>query len=84
MLHSLKKGIFSTIATWLSCEKHGEDDVTRKFNDLRVGDLDKEFLLDIFGSDARKETGLIDPFTVVCLVAWPFFFYYYYFFIFYY
>ena len=38
-----------------------EDDVTRKLNDLRVGDLEKkEFLLDIFGSDARKEMGLID------------------------
>ena len=35
-------------------------DVTRRGDDLRVGDLDKEFLLDIFGSDARKETGLID------------------------
>ena len=60
---ALRKGMrsFFPLATWLSCKKHVEDDVTRKLDDLRVGALDKkEFLLDIFGSDARKEMGLID------------------------
>ena len=60
---ALRKGMksFFPLATWLSSKKHVEDDVTRKLDDLRVGDLGKkEFLLDIFGSDARKEMGLID------------------------
>ena len=60
---ALRKGMksFFPLATRLSCKKHVEDDVARKLDDLRVGDLDKkEFLLDIFGSDARKEMGLID------------------------
>ena len=35
-----------------------EDDVILKLKDLHIGDLKrKEFLLDIFGSDARKEVG---------------------------
>ena len=38
-----------------------EDDVKRKLVDLRIGELErKEFLLDIFGSDVRKEMGLVD------------------------
>ena len=38
-----------------------EDDMTRKLVDLRIGELErKEFLLDIFGSDVRKEMGLVD------------------------
>ena len=49
------------IATWLSCKKHVEDYVTRKLLELRIGESErKEFLLDIFGRDAREETGLID------------------------
>jgi len=51
----LRKGMksFFPLATWLTCKNHVEDDVTQKLNDLHVGDLDKkEFLLDIFGSDA--------------------------------
>ena len=56
-----KHKIYSIVFIALSCKKHVEDDVTRKLDDLRVGALDKkEFLLDIFGSDARKEMGLID------------------------
>ena len=39
------------ITTWL----------TRKLLELRIGESErKEFLLDIFGSDAREERGLID------------------------
>lgn len=60
---ALRKGMrsFFPLATWLSWKKHLEDDVTGKLDDLRVGDLDKkEFLLDMFRSDARKEMGLID------------------------
>ena len=60
---ALRKGMrsFFPLATWLSWKKNLEDDVTRKLDDLRVGDLDeKEFLLDIFQSDARKEMGLIN------------------------
>ena len=41
-----------------------EDDVILKLKDLHIGDLKrKEFLLDIFDSDARKEVGLMDAFT---------------------
>ena len=60
---AMKKGMkaFFPLATWLSCKKHVEDDVARKLTELRIGELEKkEFLLDIFGSDARKEMGLID------------------------
>ena len=60
---ALRKGIKPCfpIATWLCCKKHVEDDVTRKLLELRIGESErKEFLLDIFGSDAREETGLID------------------------
>jgi len=41
---ALRKGkkSFFPLATWLSCKKHVEDDVTRKLNDLHVGDLDKK------------------------------------------
>ena len=52
---AVRKGMrsFFPLATWLSCKKHVEDDVPQKLDDLRVGALDKkEFLLDIFGSDA--------------------------------
>lgn len=52
---------FFPLATWLSCTKHVEDDVTCKLKDLRIGELErKDFLLDIFGSDTRREVGLID------------------------
>ena len=52
---------FFPLATWLSCKKHVEDDVSRKLVDLRIGELErKEFLLDIFGSDVRKEMCLVD------------------------
>ena len=60
---ALRKGMrpFFPLATWLSCKKHVEGDVTRKLVDLRIGELErKEFLLDIFGSDVRKEMGLVD------------------------
>ena len=63
---ALKKGMkyFFLLATWLSCKKHVEDDVIRKLKDLLIGELKrKKFLLDIFGSDARKEVGLMDAFT---------------------
>ena len=60
---ALRKGMkpFFPLATWLWCKKHVEDDVTRKLFDLRIGELErKEFFLDIFGSDVRKEMGLVD------------------------
>ena len=40
------------------------EDVIRKLKGLHIAELKrKEFLLDIFGSDARKEVGLMDAFT---------------------
>ena len=62
---AVKEGMkyFFPLATWLSCKKHVEDDVIRKLKDLPIGELKKKkFLLDIFGSDARKEVGLMDAF----------------------
>lgn len=43
-----------------SLQKHVEDNISRKIDDLGLKDMKKEVLLDIFGSDKRKEKGIID------------------------
>ena len=46
--------------TFLPCKKHVEDDISRKIDDLGLKDIKNEVLLDIFGSDKRKEKGIVD------------------------
>ena len=46
--------------TFLPCKKHVEDAISRKIDDLGLKDIKNEVLLDIFGSDKRKERGIVD------------------------
>ena len=60
---ALRKGFssFFPISKQLCCKGHLERDIRRKMRDLGIGLLhEKLFLEDIFGSEARKELGLVD------------------------
>lgn len=47
--------------TLLCCKGHLEQDIRRKMRDLGIGLVhEKLFLEDIFGSEARKELGLVE------------------------
>ena len=59
----LRKGFssFFPTASQLCCKGHLEKDIRRKMRDLGIGLFhEKLFLEDIFGSEARKELGLVD------------------------
>ena len=60
---ALRKGFSSSfpIATMVYCKGHVEQDIRRKLRDLGVDQAcERIFIDDIFGSEARKELGLID------------------------
>ena len=60
---ALRKGFWSCflIATQLCCKGHLEQDIRRKLRDLGIGQFQKKpFLEDTFGSEAKKELGLVD------------------------
>lgn len=60
---ALRKGFssFFPIATQLCCKGHLEQDIRRKMRDLGIGLVyEKLFLEDIFGSEAKRELGLVD------------------------
>ena len=46
--------------TFLPCKKHVEDDISRKIADLGLPSIKREILDDIFGSEQKKEKGIID------------------------
>lgn len=53
-LRPLKSSIF------LPCEKHVEDDISRKMSDFGKSAMKNEVLRDIFGDERNKEKGLVD------------------------
>ena len=58
-----KKGLGSQFpsAVFVACKKNFEDDLKRKLSDLGVNDkAKKEFMADIFGSEATQQNGLLD------------------------
>ena len=46
--------------TFLPCEKHVEEDITRKLANLGLNDMKMEVLKDIFESDKEREKGILD------------------------
>ena len=60
---ALRKGFSSCfpIATQLCCKGHLEQDIRRTMRDLGIGQFHEKFFLeDVFGSEAKKELGLVD------------------------
>lgn len=60
---ALRKGFSSSfpIASWLYCKGHLEQDIRRKIRELGISlAYEKPFLEDIFGSEQKKELGLVD------------------------
>jgi len=60
---AMKKGLSSQFpsAVFVACKKHFEDDLQRKLSELGVNDkAKKEFMADIFGSEATQQRGLLD------------------------
>ena len=46
--------------TFLPCEKHVGDDITKEIGDLGLSAVQKEILEDIFGGDSKLEKGIIN------------------------
>ena len=60
---AIKKGLGSQFpnVVFVACKKHFEDDLKRKLSELGVNDkAKKEFMADIFGSEATRQRGLLD------------------------
>ena len=60
---ALRKGFSSCfpITTQLCCKGHLEQDIRRTMRDLGIGQFHEKFFLeDVFGSEAKKELGLVD------------------------
>lgn len=49
--------------TFLLCEKHVEDDITRKIADLGLTFIKYELLQHVFGDQQKKERGIINSET---------------------
>jgi len=60
---AVEKGMspYLILATWLACKRHVEDDCRIKLSSLDISPAQSNyFLLDVFGSDVKKEKGIID------------------------
>ena len=74
---ALRQGISSSfpIASWLYCKGHLEQDIRRKIRELGISlAYEKPFLEDIFGSEEKKELGLVesrDEFDVLLEPLFP-------------